>query len=133
MTLADLCLPAAMVVAIAAIAIPKVIARRQFDNARPRDPAFYQDPFRARALGAHQNSLESFPLFAAAVILAEMRGASQPVIDGLAVVFVLARIAYVAAYYGDRPTLRSALFGLGFAVNLAIFFAPLWAPGAGPP
>jgi uncharacterized MAPEG superfamily protein len=28
-------------------------------------------------------------------------------------------------YLGDRPTLRSILWSLGFAINLAIFFMPL--------
>jgi uncharacterized MAPEG superfamily protein len=127
MSLADLCLVAAVIVTIAAIAIPKALAKGQFDNAKPRDPEFYKDPFRARALGAHQNSIESFPFFAAAVILAEMRGASQIMVDDLAVAFIMVRIAYVAAYLTNRPTLRSILFSVGFALNLAIFFAPLWA------
>jgi len=129
MTLADLCLLGAVIIIIATIAIPKVTAKGAFDNAKPRDPEFYKDPFRARALGAHQNGLESFPLFAAAVILAEMRGVHQPAVDSLAVAFLVARIAYVAAYLKDKPRLRSALFGVGFAITLAIFFAPLWAKG----
>ena len=129
MTLADLCLLGMVVIIIATIAIPKIMARDKFDNARPRSAAFYKDPFRARALGAHQNGIESFPLFAAAVILAEMRGVRQPVVDGLAVAFLVARLAYVAAYLADKPRLRSALFAVGFAFTLAIFFTPLWAKG----
>jgi uncharacterized MAPEG superfamily protein len=129
MTLADLCLVGAVIIIIGTIAIAKAAGRGQFDNAKPRDPDFYKDPFRARALWAHQNGLESFPLFAAAVILAEMRGASQSVVDGLAAAFLVVRIAYVAAYLADKPRLRSALFTLGFAATLAIFFAPLWAKG----
>jgi uncharacterized MAPEG superfamily protein len=127
MTLADLCLLAAVMVTIAAIAVPKARAAKAFDNSKPRDPEFYKDPFRARALGAHQNSIESFPFFAVAVVLAEMRHASQPAVDVLAAAFIVIRIAYVAAYYADKASLRSALFGLGFLVNLAIFFSPLWA------
>ena len=129
MTLADLCLLGAVAIIIGTIGIAKAQGRGRFDNARPRDPEFYKDPFRARALWAHQNGIESFPLFAAAVILAEMRGARQPVVDALAAAFLLVRIAYVAAYLADRPRLRSAVFALGFAVTLAIFFTPLWAAG----
>jgi uncharacterized MAPEG superfamily protein len=129
MTLADLCLLGAVIIVIGTVGIAKARGRRQFDNARPRSAAFYKDPFRARALGAHQNGFETFPLFAAAVILAQMRGARQPVVDGLAVAFLIVRIAYVAAYLADRPRLRSALFAVGFAVTLAIFFTPLWAKG----
>jgi uncharacterized MAPEG superfamily protein len=129
MTLADLCLLGAVIVIIGTIAIAKANGRDKFDNARPRSAAFYKDPFRARALGAHQNGIETFPLFAAAVILAEMRGVRQPVVDGLAVAFLVVRIAYVAAYLKDRARLRSAIFAVGFAVTLAIFFSPLWAKG----
>jgi uncharacterized MAPEG superfamily protein len=127
MTLADLCLLGAVIIIIVTIGIPKVMARGKFDNARPRSAAFYKDPFRARALGAHQNGIETFPLFAAAVILAEMRGVHQPVVDGLAVAFLVVRIAYVAAYLADKARMRSAVFAVGFAVTLAIFFSPLWA------
>jgi uncharacterized MAPEG superfamily protein len=129
MTLADLCLLGAVAIIIGTIAIAKAAGRGAFDNAKPRDPEFYKDPFRARALWAHQNGIETFPLFAAAVILAEMRGVRQPVVDGLALAFLAARIAFVAAYLADKPRLRSALFGLGFAVTLGIFFSPLWAKG----
>ena len=78
---------------------------RSFDNSKPRDPAFYDDPLRARALGAHQNGIEAFPFFAAAVLLAEFRGAPQNLINELAVLFVIVRIAYVLTYVGNRPTL----------------------------
>ena len=51
----------------------------------PRDPAFYQDGIRARALGAHQNGIEAYPFFAAAVLLAEFRGAPQNLVNELSV------------------------------------------------
>ena len=100
------------------------IGFRRFDNAKPRDPAFYQDPIAARALGAHQNGIEAFPFFAAAVLLAEFRAGPQHLIDELAVLFLIVRIAYVFTYLGNRPTLRSILWSIGFAINLAIFFMP---------
>jgi uncharacterized MAPEG superfamily protein len=34
------------------------------------------------------------------------------------------RIAYVFTYLGNRPTLRSILWSIGFAINIAIFFMP---------
>jgi uncharacterized MAPEG superfamily protein len=127
MTLADLCLIGAVVIAMVSIGIAKGAALGQFDNANPRDPDFYKDPFRARARGAHQNSLEAFPIFAAAVLVAEMHGARQMMVDALAVVFLVVRVAYVAAYLKDKATVRSILWGLGMAITLAIFCAPVWA------
>ena len=44
---------------------------------------------------------------------------------GLAVLFLIVRIAYVFTYLGDRPTLRSILWNIGFAINVAIFFMPV--------
>src|SRR6516225_4539815 len=109
---------------ILAIAPFKVLGARRFDNSKPRDPAFYDDPIRSRALGAHQNGIETFPFFAVAVLLAEFRGCPQNLIDELAILFVIVRIAYVFTYIGNRPTLRSILWNIGFAINIAIFFLP---------
>jgi uncharacterized MAPEG superfamily protein len=100
-----------------------------FDNAKPRDPGFFQEPFRARILAAHQNGWEALPLFAAAIILAEMRHAPQGTINVLAVAFVLLRIVYIGMYAANKPTPRSAVWFSAFAVNLAIFFMPWWAGG----
>ena len=106
------------------IAPIKWIGFRHFDNARPRDPGFFQDPLRARALGAHINGIETFPFFAVAVLLAEFRAGPQRLINELAILFLIVRIAYVLTYLGNRPTLRSILWSIGFAINVVIFFMP---------
>ena len=49
----------------------------------------------ARAYGAHLNALETFPLFAAAVIVAHMIGGPSRIADVLAVVYVLLRIGHL--------------------------------------
>jgi len=125
MTIAEWCVFATLILSLLTIAPIKWLGYRQFDNARPRDGAFYQDPLRARALGAHQNGLEAFPFFAVAVLLAEFRDAPQSLVNELAALFVIVRIAYVLTYLGDRPTLRSIMWSIGFAINIAIFFLPL--------
>lgn len=127
MTIADLCLLAAVVLTIATIAPAKLDGGREFDNANPRDPGFYKPGLRARAQGAHQNGFEAFPFFAASVILAEMRLAPQGVVNTLAVTFILIRIVYVLLYLTNRPTARSLVWSAGLLCNLAIFFAPVWA------
>jgi uncharacterized MAPEG superfamily protein len=125
MTIAEWCVFACVMLYLLTIAPFKWLGFRQFDNANPRDPAFYDDPVRARALGAHQNGIEAFPFFAIAVLLAEFRGAPQYLINELAVLFLIVRIAYVLTYLGDRPTLRSILWATGFAINVGIFFLPM--------
>jgi uncharacterized MAPEG superfamily protein len=124
MTIAEWCVFASLMLYLLSIASVKWIRLRRFDNSRPRDPAFYEDPIAARALGAHQNGIEAFPFFAVAVLLAEFRAGPQRLIDELAVLFLIVRIAYVLTYLGNRPTLRSILWSIGFAINIAIFFMP---------
>ena len=129
MTIADLCLLAAVVLTVVSIAPAKFDGRREYDNANPRDPRFYTVGLRARSQGAHQNGYEAFPFFAASVILAEMRGVPQASVDILAVAFILVRIVYVLLYLADRPSARSAVWSIGLLCNLAIFFSPIWAKG----
>jgi uncharacterized MAPEG superfamily protein len=124
MTVAEWCVLGTLLLYLLTIAAAKWIGGRRFDNAKPRDPAFYSDPIAARALGAHQNGIEAFPFFAFAVLLAEFRAGPQRLIDELSVLFLIVRIAYVLTYLGNRPTLRSILWSTGFAINLAIFFLP---------
>ena len=124
MTVAEWCVFGTLMLYLLTISSVKWIGFRRFDNARPRDPDFYADPIRARALGAHQNGIEAFPFFAVAVLLAEFRLGPLRLIDELAVLFLIVRIAYVFTYLGNRPMLRSILWSLGFAINIAIFFLP---------
>jgi uncharacterized MAPEG superfamily protein len=97
------------------------IGGTKFDNANPRDWLGNQSGFRRRANAAQLNSFEAFPLFAAAVIVAQMSGAPQPRVDLLAMVFVAARIAYLGFYLADRATLRSLAWFVGIASAVAIF------------
>ena len=125
MTAAEWCVFGTLMLYLLTIAPIKWIGFRRFDNSRPRDAGFYDDdPIASRALGAHQNGIEAFPFFAIAVLLAEFRGGPQRFINELAILFLIVRIAYVFTYLGDRPTLRSILWAIGFAINLAIFFLP---------
>jgi uncharacterized MAPEG superfamily protein len=124
MTVAEWCIFASLMLALLSIASVKWFRFGRFDNSKPRDPAFYEDPIATRALGAHQNGIEAFPFFAAAVLLAEFRACPQNLINELAILFVIVRIASVFTYIGNRPTLRSILWSIGFAINIAIFFLP---------
>ena len=58
------------------------------------------------------------------MLLAEYRVGPLHLIDELAVLFLIVRIAYVFTYVGNRPTLRSILWSIGFAINIAIFLLP---------
>lgn len=126
LTLADLSILGAVAAYLAPILIVKYGAIGLFNNRTPRDPNFYRDPFRARGLWAHQNGMEGFAFFAVAVVIAQMRGAPQNVADGLAVAYVALRFAYDAAYLAGAASLRSAIWALALAVNVALLLSPLW-------
>ncbi len=79
-----------------------------------------------RAYGAHLNGLETFPWFAAAVIVSHMVGGPSRIADILAVLYILVRIGHMTAYIAGRQPLRTAAFAIGQLVALAIFITPLF-------
>lgn len=119
MTIAYWCVLAAALIPYFTVAVAK--SKSDFDNAAPRDWLAKQEGFRKRALWAHQNAFEAFPPFAAAVIIAQTGKASQSWIDLLAIVFILARVAYSAFYILDKPTLRSMVWTVGFGCVVGLF------------
>jgi uncharacterized MAPEG superfamily protein len=82
--------------------------------------------FMRRCIACHTNGLETFPAFAAAVLLAIITRVHPVTIDKLALSWVLSRIFYNFFYiYGTTPlfsTLRSLVwwFGLGLVYGLFI-------------
>jgi uncharacterized MAPEG superfamily protein len=82
-------------------------ANRDYDNTDPRNPAAINTPLRRAAYGAHQNCLEAFPLFAAAVLLAGLRHASVDAVNLAACIWLAFRLAYAACYLTQRGSLRS--------------------------
>jgi uncharacterized MAPEG superfamily protein len=131
MTLALWCVLIAALLPILTTGVAKGIGSggkpQGFDNANPRDWQAGLQGMARRAHAAHLNAFEAFPLFAAAVLVAEIKGAAGSAVDLLAVVFVLARMAYAGAYMADRATLRSICWAVAFFAAIAIFLAPLWA------
>jgi uncharacterized MAPEG superfamily protein len=99
------------------------IGGERFDNRNPREWLGRQSGFRSRANAAQHNSFEAFPLFAAAVVIAHLAGAPQARVDMLAVVFVLARLSYLAFYVADLSMLRSLAWFAGIGSAVAIFLA----------
>ncbi len=99
------------------------IGGERFDNSNPRDWLDAQSGFRKRANAAQHNSFEAFPFFAAAVIVAHVAGAPQGRIDLFAVMFILARLFYIAFYVADMATLRSLAWFVGIGSVVALFLA----------
>lgn len=93
-----------------------------FDNHDPRGWLARQTDWRARANAAQANCFEALPFFMGAVIIAHQLQAVQMRLDILAFVFVTLRVIYVAMYVAGLPMVRSVVWALALAVNVAIFF-----------
>ena len=100
----------------------------KFDNAKPRDAYAGAEGHQKRAYGAHMNSLEAFPIFAAAVLVAVQGGMAGWVLNLLAGLWLLLRCGYIYAYLKDMPRERSILWALTMILNVAMFTLPLWGP-----
>ena len=107
--------------------LPAGYAKRgaDYDNREPRKWMDSLEGSRRRAYAAHLNCYEALPLFGAALFVAVWTDAPPHIVDALAVIFVLCRIAYIFAYIGDRATLRSTIWSLGMLADLGIFLSGL--------
>lgn len=76
-----------------------------------------------RAHAAHLNSFEAFPLFAAAVIVAQMTAANQARVDMLALSFIGLRVLYGILYLANKAPLRSLVWLAALVCNVMIFVA----------
>ena len=128
MTIAELCILIACLLPIVCAGIAKWkgfgVSRRDggFDNHNPRQWLARLDGWQARANAAQQNSFEALPIFIAGVLIAQAHGAASSTIDTLAVVFVLARVAYIATYLADRANLRTLSWVVALGCAIALFF-----------
>jgi len=120
MTIAFWCVLAAGVMPLVYAGIAKA-GDKNFNNRRPRDWYETVTGYRRRAWWAQQNSIEAFPLFASAVIIADLAGAAQPTLDALAIAFIAFRIAYGVCYLADVHIFRSLMWLGGFGCTVALF------------
>lgn len=94
-----------------------------YDNNDPRAWLARQTDWRARANAAQANTFEALPFFFAAVIIAHQLQARQAVVDILAFMFVVLRIAYIVMYVADMAKTRSAIWVTAFSVNIWILLS----------
>jgi uncharacterized MAPEG superfamily protein len=119
MTIALWCVLLAGALPYVATAIAK--AGASFDNRDPRGWLAQQHGYRRRANAAAMNGFEALPLFAAAVLIAQLVRGPQLSANLLAIGFIGARVAHLACYLFDLATLRSAAWLLGMACVVGLF------------
>jgi uncharacterized MAPEG superfamily protein len=95
-----------------------------FEGNHNRAPREYEEGLvgaRKRAYWAHLNGFESFPLFAAAVIISHLAGAEQAKIDMLSIAFVLLRLLHGMVYIADWDKLRTLVWSTAAACVVGLF------------
>lgn len=94
---------------------------KSYDNREPRAWLATQSGWRARANAAQQNSLEAFPMFAAAVIFALIAKADASLMIPVCWFFIACRVLYIYCYVSDKASMRSFVWFLGIAATLRLF------------
>jgi len=98
-----------------------------YDNENPRAQQAKLTGWGERARNAHANAFESFPAFAAAVLVAHLAHADAKWSANLAIAYCAARAIYPVVYMANLGTLRSAVWTVGFGATCALFALPLFA------
>jgi uncharacterized MAPEG superfamily protein len=91
------------------------------DNKHPRAQAAQLIGAGARAYAAQANAWEALPVFASAVFVSHLAGASPSTAALLSEVFVAARVLHAAFYLANLDILRSLSFGVGISCCIGLF------------
>lgn len=116
----------AVLIFVAKVPLAKAMKEEggRYDNHHPRAQQARLSGFGARALAAHQNSFEAFPLFAVGVLMAHVTQSSGWLVDLLAVMFVVARVLYLLFYWADLHWQRSLVWMVGMGCTLLLMLTP---------
>jgi uncharacterized MAPEG superfamily protein len=104
------CLFAAMVLALGHLSAASFTFKAQVGNryaVGPRDEELRPRGVAARLERAHRNFMETFPVFAAAVLMAEYLGATSALSQWGAAIYVAGRILFLPLYAIGVPWLRT--------------------------
>lgn len=96
-------------------------------NAHPRDFLAGLTGKSARANAAQMNGWEAVPQFSAAILAALYFCGKAPLIDNIAIVFVISRVLYSAAYIANFSRTRTSLFFLSTGCIWYLFYLAVTA------
>jgi uncharacterized MAPEG superfamily protein len=96
-----------------------------YDISAPRAMFDKLPPYAQRATWAHQNSFETFIIFAAAALMAYVTGQKSSVATGAAIAFVITRLLYSVFYIFNIPLARSLMFAIGSLSSATLFVLSL--------
>ena len=101
----------------------KMTKSSNLDNVNPRKATqtlAATNPMAARSMAAHNNMLEGYSFFAAAVLAALQAGVAPAVVSQFATLWVFARSAYVAIYILQTNNAVASLRSLCFVTALLL-------------
>jgi uncharacterized MAPEG superfamily protein len=75
-----------------------------------------------RATWAHQNSFESFALYAPAALMAYAVGLPAEQVATSAVIYLVARVSYSLFYILNVPLVRSLAWAIGMSSIFSLYF-----------
>ncbi|KAI9208726.1 uncharacterized protein BJ171DRAFT_489770 [Polychytrium aggregatum] len=109
-----------VVMGVAAV-VAQTVSQKGYNASSPRIGRQNVRGFALRFLSAHENSLEAFPVFAAAVAFAYITNVSPEIQQTYAVYFVLVRVLYNWAYILGIGPLRSLCYLQGMFACYVLF------------
>ena len=109
----------------AGVAKSQFMKSKNYDNHNPRLLLDKLQGPQQRANWAQQNAFEALPGFIGAVVIAQLGGVSVDLINSLAVIFILARIAHGICYIKDLATARSTVLSIGLLCVIALIVAAM--------
>ncbi|PKM04789.1 MAG: hypothetical protein CVV16_03615 [Gammaproteobacteria bacterium HGW-Gammaproteobacteria-6] len=118
---------AALLLVLTKIPVAIAMARSSkagYDNRYPRLQQLALTGWGARAMAAHANMFEAFPLFAAGVLVVQATGSLGDSVNVMAGLFVVSRVLYSLFYLLDWHLLRSLVWGVGFIASLGLLLSP---------
>ncbi len=78
-----------------------------------------------RATWAHQNSFESFGLFAAAALMAYVTDSASPKTTSYVLIYLVARLLFTSFYLINWPFLRSPMWAVSMVCIAGLFTSSL--------
>jgi len=100
------------------VALAMAKSKGGYDNKYPRDQQAQLQGFGKRALGAHVNAIEAFPIFAIGVLASLWAQAPIDTVTNLCMTFVVARCVYTIFYWLNFDSLRSLVWTVGFVSSV---------------
>lgn len=99
----------------------------RYDNHNPRAQQAALTGWGARAVAAHQNAYENFPIFGVGVAVAVATDVDPTVGAALGWTYVGARVAYNILYLADQGVLRSLAWTVGLLATVGLYVTALVA------